>query len=302
MTVRYVLVTPARNEEKYIEKTIRSVISQTILPEKWIIVSDGSTDKTADIVKKYEEDYTFLQLLERKPNDSRNFGSKVFAIQAGVECFQGMGYDFIGVLDADITFEPDFFENVITNLQANDNIGIGGGVVHQKNSEGEWEPFRGSFKWSVSGAMQMFKRECYQSIGGYLPLQKGGVDTIAEVMSRMHGWQVRTFESIELFHHRAMGTAEKSVLEASFRRGIMEYVNGYHPLIQMLRFFTRIPSSPFLLLTLFRTSGYYWALLKKEPMAVPDNVVTYLRKEQLQRLRDSLSFPMISFYFNLQGK
>ena len=293
MTARYVLVTPARNEEKYIEKTICSVISQKILPAKWIIVSDGSTDKTDDIVKKYADDYTFIQLLRRSPNSSRNFGSKVFAIQAGVDCLQDLEYDFIGVMDADISFEPDFFESVIINLQANSKIGIGGGVVHERNSEGEWEPFTGSFEWSVSGAMQMFKSACYESIGGYLPLQRGGIDMIAEVMSRMHGWKVRTFESIRLFHNRTMGTATKSVLEASFRRGIMEYVNGYHPLIQMLRFFTCIPSSPFLLLSLFRTVGYYWALLKKEPMAVPDNVVKYLRKEQLQRLRNSPLFPMI---------
>ena len=293
MTVKYVLVTPARNEEKYIEKTICSVVAQTILPAKWVIVSDGSTDQTNDLVKKYADDHEFLQLLKKEPKGSRNFGSKVFAIQAGVDWLQDLEYDFIGVMDADISFETDFFESVIINLQANSKIGIGGGVVHERNSEGEWEPFTGSFEWSVSGAMQMFKRACYESIGGYLPLQRGGIDMIAEVMSRMNGWQVRTFESIRLFHHRTMGTATKSVLEASFRRGIMEYVNGYHPLIQMLRFFTCIPSSPFLLLSLCRSGGYYWALLKKEPMAVPDNVIKYLRKEQLQRLWDSLSFPMI---------
>lgn len=97
------LITPARNEEAYIVKTIQSLINQTILPKKWIIVSDGSTDRTDDIVKRYEANYDFIQLLRREPDTSRNFASKVYAIQAGFKLLNGIEYDFIGNLDADVS-------------------------------------------------------------------------------------------------------------------------------------------------------------------------------------------------------
>ena len=287
MTVKYVLITPARNEEKYIEKTICSVVSQTILPQRWIIVSDGSTDKTEDIVKKYADDYAFIQLLRRAPKSSRNFGSKVYAIRAGTDCINELEYDFIGIMDADVSFKKNFFEKVIEKLLSNPKLGIGGGVLYELESN-RWVRRIYSYEWSVAGPMQMFRRECYHAIGGYLPLKRGGVDMIAEVMSRMNGWQVQTFPDIKIYHYRITGTAKGNVLAWYFRRGMMEYTNGYHPAFQMVRFFSWILYSPVLIASLYRTAGYFWAFLKHEPLSVPEDIIRYLRKEQMSRIRKRL--------------
>ena len=283
---KYVLITPARNEEQYIEETIRSVLAQTRLPQKWIIVSDGSTDRTNEIVAEYADQHSFLTLLRREPGGGRDFGSKVYAIREGIELVQSLEYDFIGFMDADITFEPGLFESVLGRMQGNHNIGIGGGVICELQSD-QWVPHKSSHSWSVAGAMQMFRRECYEAIGGHIPIKLGGVDMIAEVMVRMKGWRVQTFGDIHIHHHRQMGTASGNLVSAHFRRGKMEYTNGYSLVFQIARFFSGLFSHPVIIASVARSIGYLWALLSRAPLAVPDTVAAYLKKEQNQRLRSS---------------
>ncbi len=287
-TLKYILITPSRNEEKYIEKTIKSVIEQTFLPEKWIIVSDGSTDRTDEIVKHYESKADFIQLLRREPGTGRDFGSKVYAIMEGVRKIpETTDYSFIGVMDSDVSFEPSFFEDVLSKMESNKKIGIGSAVVYEQTS-GKWIPKSYNYEWSASGSMQMFSRQCFEATGGYIPLKRGGVDMIAEVMARMNGWQATTFPDMKIYHHRRMGAEKGSTLYANFRRGMMEYVNGYHPLFQTARFFSWIPLPPFLLAAVFRTSGYLWSMMRREPFAVPLDVAMYLRKEQMMRLKQAV--------------
>ena len=109
----YVIVTPARNEENYIEKTIKSVASQSLLPKKWIIVSDGSTDRTDIIVNEYSNKYDFIHLLRAEDDNKRNFGSKIMAFRAGVKQLTNLEYDFIGNLDADVSFYFNYYENLL---------------------------------------------------------------------------------------------------------------------------------------------------------------------------------------------
>ncbi len=282
---KYVLVTPARNEEQYIEVTLKAVVEQEYPPEKWVIVSDGSTDRTDEIVKSYVQKYPFIQLLRREPGENRNFGSKVYAIREGVSAANNIEYDFIGNLDADISFQPNYFVEILGNFSRDSGLGLAGGAIHEQ-IQGEWLPRKHNRERSVAGAVQFFRREVYESIGGYLPLPRGGVDMIAEVMVRMKGWKVRTLRDIPAFHHRTTGTAEVHFLKANFRRGIMEYTNGYSPLFQAARFFSWMRSSP--LASLYRTAGYLYAMLKGMEYVVPAEVIEYMRKEQMQRLKNSL--------------
>jgi hypothetical protein len=171
----------------------------------------------------------------------------------------------------------------------NPRQGIGGGIIYEKKND-LWLPVFASYKWSVSGTMQMFRRSCYEEINGYKPLKKGGIDTIAEVMARMNGWEVKTFEDIKLFHHRIMGTKKGNKVESNFKRGVLEYSIGYHPLIQILRFFARISSTPFFVASFMRTLGYYYALIKREPLSVSDDIIKFFRDEQMDRLRQKCIF------------
>jgi len=283
MNNSYVIITPARNEEAYIEKTFQSVISQTILPKKWVIVSDGSTDRTDEIVKLYESNYDFIQLLHREPDTSRSFASKVYAIRAGIKQLNGIEYDFIGNLDADVSFEPDYYESVFVKFQENPKLGIAGGELFD-NCGGKYIRQLKSTSWSVGGPVQMFRRKCYEDIGGYIPIKLGCEDAIAEIMARMHGWEVKSFPDIRVMHHRRTGTEKGNILSARFRGGVMDYSLGYSPLFEVARCFLRIIEKPYVIGSLFRICGYCWAFLRRDKQILPDEIVKFFHKEQLDRL------------------
>lgn len=284
MNNSYVLITPARNEEAYIEKTITSVIAQSILPKKWVIVSDGSTDRTDQIVKRYDRAHDFIKLVHREGHVARNFASKVHAIQEGVDRLNRTKYAFLGNLDADVSFEPTYYERVLGEFREDPKLGIAGGILFEP-CHGKWVAQRTSTSWSVSGPIQMFRRQCYEDIGGFIPLKEGGEDAVAEVMARMRGWKVKAFANIPVRHHRNTGTATGSVLCATFRQGKMERRIGYHPLFEIAKCLSRIRERPYLLGSAFRLSGYCWSFLRRERPVLPADVTAYLRGEHLERLK-----------------
>ncbi|MCX7013928.1 MAG: glycosyltransferase family 2 protein [Candidatus Sumerlaeota bacterium] len=279
----YVLVTPARNEERFIGLTIESVVRQTIPPTKWVIVSDGSTDRTEEIAREHAWRHEFIELLARDAPTGRDFASKSHAFAAGLSRLRGVEYAYIGNLDADVSFQEDYFERMLTRFRDNPRLGVCGGLIHE-SKEGEWKRLVVATDWSVAGAVQLFRRECFEQVGGYMPLRRGGIDMLAETSARMHGWIVQTDEGLPVRHHRRAGTASRGPLHASFRRGMMEYTLGYHPVFQAARFLSRLPERPVGLASLARTSGYLWSWLMRQPIEAPADVVRYLRREQLSRL------------------
>ncbi len=296
----YVVITAARNEEAYIEETIKSVISQTVLPRKWVIVSDGSTDRTDEIVSRYTAKYGFVHLVRVKADNNRNFGSKVNAIGAGYEKLADMDYCFLGVLDADVSLERTYYEQVIAKFHDDPRLGIAGGRLFE-DYEGKYILQHSSPLWSVSGPIQMFRRECYEDIGGYSPAKGGGIDAIAEVMARMHGWKVKAFPEIKVLHHRRTGTENRSIWNARFYQGIQDYLLGYHPLFFSLRCLYRIIGRPYLVGSLLMMCGYYWCAFRRPERQVSPEFVKYFRKEQIDRLRSTLNslVRMLGTYVNL---
>lgn len=284
---KYVLVTAARNEEDYIRKTIESVIDQTVLPLIWVIVSDNSTDSTDDIVSEYVNDFPFIHLIKNEGDEIRNFGSKAMAISRAYSYVESLKFDFVGNLDADVTFGPKYFESVISKFDNEEKLGLVGGVRYDLCQSG----FKlvNCSKNSVGGPCQFFRRECFEAIGGYLTLKYGGVDAVAEVSARMLGWQVETFKDICIYHHRKTGGASKSVLRMFFRSGIKEYVIGYHPLFMSLRALFRFKQEPVLLGSMVRIGGFCWAAMRRFERPVSNEFVRFLRMEQLSRLRSVFS-------------
>lgn len=281
--VPYVLITPAHNEEEYIERTIKSVISQTILPSRWVIVSDGSTDGTDDIVAKYAAKHDFIQLVRIDREPTRNFGSAISAINTGYERLKGIKYDFVGNLDADVVLQANYYEAILAKFQANPQLGLAGGIICERS----WDNFHEEFAAadSVPGPVQMFRRTCYEQIGGHPRIGMGGYDTVAEIKARMYGWQVRTFPEIRLLHLRSCGTAKSNILWARYRQGKLEYRLRYHPLFEIAKCFSRIRQKPYLFGSLFRLSGYCYSFLWREQPVVSEDVVRYLRCEQLGKLK-----------------
>lgn len=284
---KYVLVSAARNEEGYIEGTLDSVVSQTCLPEKWIIVSDGSTDKTEAIVLKYCRNHPFIDLIKRSTKDGRNFGSKAAAIAAGYARISVLHFSYVGILDVDVTFEPGYYEAVMERLDSDGELGIAGGLLWD-SCGGTFVQQKLSIHWSVSGPVQMFRRGCFDEIGGYWALREGGIDAAAEVMARMKGWRVRTFPELKVLHHRRTGTEGKRVLRSCVQRGVQDYMLGYHPLFSLMRYVAHFGERPAVLSAVATIWGYFSSLASRKQRVLPCDFVRFLRKEQLGRILGGL--------------
>ncbi|MHB9143655.1 MAG: glycosyltransferase family 2 protein [Paludibacter sp.] len=230
--LKYILVTPAHNEAEYIEGTILSVVNQLALPEKWVIVSDNSSDDTDQIVKNYARKYHFIELLTIRHDFQRSFSSKVNAFNAGLNVIGNIGYDLIGNLDADLTFEKEYFHKIINEFDTDSKLGITGGIISEKINEKY--VCRTTDPNSVAGAVQLFRRDCFLQIGGYEPLPYGGIDSLVEIKARMKGWKVRTCSDIIVFHHRRIGGQNNNIFKTGFKKGLINYSLGYSPFFSII--------------------------------------------------------------------
>lgn len=277
----YVLVTPARNEESFIELTLRSVVNQTCRPLKWVIVSDGSTDRTDQIVGRYAAERPWIELLRMPPRQERHFAGKVNAFNAGYEKLRGLAFEVIGSLDADISFEADYFAFLLRKFVEWPELGVAGTPFCEA---GRQYDYRFTSIEHVSGACQLFRRRCFEDIGGYTPIRIGGVDLVAVTTARMKGWQTRSFTEQQCEHHRLMGTARQSALMVAFKGGRGDYLLGGHPVWEVFRGVYQTTRPPYVLGGLLRLAGFYWALVTGTPKAVSPEFVAFRRKEQMRRL------------------
>jgi len=288
----YVLVTPARNERQLIEGTIRSVIAQTHLPSSWVIVSDGSTDGTDEIVARYAGEHAWIQLLRMPEHADRNFASKAVSFNSGFERLKSSEFDLIANLDADVTFGPDYFEFLVGKFAQMPRLGVAGtpfiydpGRPHSHSYAHRFADLE-----HVSGTCQMFRRQCLEEVGGYLPIKGGGIDWIAVTTARMKGWQTRTFLERTCVHHRKMGTASRTPLRARFQHGQEDYYVGKHPLWQLMRGFFQMKSQPLVLGGLCLILGYFWAMARRVPRQVSQELIAFHRAEEMARIRKILIY------------
>lgn len=287
MKTKYILITPAYNEENYIECTIRSVVEQTITPVLYVIVSDGSTDKTDIIVKQYAKEYNFIRLIRRETGNKPNFSSKVFAFNSGYNEIKSKRYDFLGNLDADVSFNPDYYEKLLSKFNDDEKLGIAGGSI--------WDVFNGKIKKhksmpnSVAGATMMFRKECYHSIGGYIPLEYGGEDSTAEITARSKGWKVITFSDITMYHHKPIFYKNKNAVIRRFNKGRSLCLLGYHPLFLLVSSFYRVGDKPYIIGTFLIILGYIYERVKNKPKILSRDVILFLQNEQITRLKKTIS-------------
>jgi biofilm PGA synthesis N-glycosyltransferase PgaC len=280
--LNYVLITPARNEAAFVELTLKSVVSQTLLPVKWIIVNDGSTDGTAEIVERYASEHSWIELLQMPERRDRNFGGKAIAVDAGRQRVEGLQFDVIGNLDADVSFEPDYFEFLMARFFENPKLGVAGTAFSEENQRYNYE-FVGIEH--VSGMCQMFRRECFEEIGGYRALKSGGIDLIAVLSARAKGWETRTFEEKRFVHHRTQGSA----LHAGFRErlhvGRKDYLIGNHPLWELFRSVYQMKYKPYVVGGLLILAAYLWNWARGMEPTMPAELMALRRVEQLNRLK-----------------
>ncbi|HTV42209.1 MAG TPA: glycosyltransferase family 2 protein [Candidatus Sulfotelmatobacter sp.] len=281
--MNYVLITSARNEESYIGKTLESVVAQTQLPEHWVILDDGSTDRTAEIVEDYVERFPWISLVRREKRPTRHFTGKADAVNCGFSLLETAKFDIVGNLDADISFGPDHFEFLLQKLSADPQLGVAGTAYREENWDSTTDSFEG--ETSVHGACQLFRRSCFRQIGGYVPSPSGGVDWIAVTTARMLGWKTRNFPERRFYHHRRMGTAGRGAIGAKFDYGMKDYYLGGSPLWELFRVIYRLGKPPYILGGIALLFGYTWAALNRVKRPVSPELIRFHRREQMQKLR-----------------
>jgi len=297
--MKYVLITPARNEEAFIRKTLDSMIAQTLLPERWVIVDDGSTDRTAEIVESYAKNHSWIQLIHRPQRSDRNFAGKAHAFNAGFERIRSLPFDVIGNLDADISFERDYFAFLVDKFFEFPGLGVAGTPMEEAN----YQALKDSFynENDVFGACQLFRRACFEEVGGYTPIKWGGIDWVAVRTARLNGWQTRSFHEKLFYHHRQMGATDSNTWKARFDYGRKDYFLGNHPLWQIFRVGFQMMKRPYLLGGLLLLSGYFYSFASRMERPVPPELLKFHRQEQLARLKDLLTRVLRTGQLRLQS-
>jgi glycosyltransferase involved in cell wall biosynthesis len=281
--VKYVLISSARNEAAFIQMTLDSMVAQTQLPERWVIVDDGSTDRTAEIVEPYIKRYPWLMLVRNPRRESRNFAAKANAVNGALAKIQDLDFDVVGNLDADTSFGPDYMEFLMRKLAGDPKLGVVGTPFTQ---DGGYDSTRDSFEGEnyVAGPIQLFRRECWNDIGGYIANPAGGVDWIAVMMARMKGWGVRSFDDKRYHHHRSMGTAGRTDFAAMFSYGEKDYYLGNALVWQLFRVTYRAVKKPYVAGGFALFSGYCWAALRRTKRPISPELVRFHRADQMRKL------------------
>jgi glycosyltransferase involved in cell wall biosynthesis len=282
--MKYVLITPARNEATFIGKTLDSMVAQTVPPQLWVIVDDGSTDRTAEIVQDYAKRFPWMELIRRPQRLDRSFAGKVHAFNAGLERVRSLPFEVIGNLDADLSFEPNYLEFLMRKFAEDPKLGVAGTPFTE---DGGYDTAKDSFEGEnhVAGGCQLFRRQCFQEIGGYIPNRAGGIDWIAVTTARMKGWKTRSYVQKRFHHYRALGTAGKCSVRALFSYGEKDYYLGGSPVWQAFRVAYRMTKQPVLIGGLALLSGYCWAAIRRMERPVSRELMRFHRREQMKKLK-----------------
>jgi hypothetical protein len=195
----------------------------------------------------------------------------------------------VGNLDADVSFEREYFEKLLEKFSRDPQLGLAGGYIYEEEN-GQFRPRRGNNISSVAHAVQLFRRECLEALGGYKPFSWAGADWHAEVSLRMKGWHVESFPELQVDHHRPTGQGF-GLLRYWYRGGVMDFYMGTHPLFELFRLARRCRARPYVLGAVVRFWAFGWAYCKGEKRQVSDEFVDFLRKEQMARLRDYFPWP-----------
>lgn len=277
----YVLITPVRNEEKYIERTIKSVISQTVTPVEWVIVNDGSSDNTRNIIDKYAERHPWIHTIHRGDRGFRKAGGGVIeAFYDGYHSLKSANWNFIVKLDGDLTFGNLYFKICFDHFAVEPSLGIGGGDIYH-DIDGKLILEKNP-TFHVRGATKIYKKECWEAIGGLI--KAPGWDTLDEVKASMLGWKTQSFPDLKVVHHRYTGTAD-GTWKGWVKNGLANYISGYHPLFMVFKCLKRAFQKPAYFIG---ASGLFYGFISGYMKGIPQvedrQLINYLRKQQLNRL------------------
>jgi glycosyltransferase involved in cell wall biosynthesis len=278
--VRYVVITPVRDEGHLIEEMIRSVAEQTLRPSQWIIVDDGSKDDTGPIIDRCAKKYPWITAVHQKDRGFREPGTGVIhAFYYGYGFLSTSDWDFIVKLDGDLMLEPDYFENCLAEFARDPRLGIGGGVVG--HMDGGVMQVEDNPVFHVRGATKIYRRECWDALGGLI--KAPGWDTVDELKANMLGWQTRSFSNFKLLQRRPTG-ATNSTWGNWVKNGRANYITGYHPLFMFAKCAGRVLKKPYVISAAGLMYGFLSCYFIRTPRVPDPALIRYVRRQQLRRL------------------
>ncbi len=277
---RYVIITPVRDEERHLERTIESLLTQSVLPAEWVIVDDGSTDRTGAVIDRYAAQVPWIHAIHRENRGFRKAGGGVVdAFYDGYRSLRCKGWQFIVKLDGDLSFAPDYFEQCFARFRRERCLGIGGGdIYHEVDGQPRLEI---NPAFHVRGATKIYRRACWEAIGGLI--HAAGWDTIDEVKANMLGWKTHSFPELRLIHHRVTGLAD-GLLRDRVKHGVACYISGYHPLFVAAKCISRLTRKPYFLGSAAIAYGFVKGYVTRAPQVQDARIIRYLRGQQLRRL------------------
>jgi glycosyltransferase involved in cell wall biosynthesis len=279
MYKKYAVVTPVKNEEKFLPKTIASVSNQTIKPHKWIIVNDMSTDRTDEIIQQAVLKHQWIVGIESKDFTEHRKAGGESIIDRGIRLLNIEEYDFLSRLDGDISFEADYFERLIHEFEKNCKLGIAGGICYVWDNDKLAEETHPRFH--VRGALKTYRVPCFKGIGG---LEKGlGWDAVDEIKANMLGWQTQSFPDLKVIHHRSTQSFSGR-LKGKRNFGEAAYYLGYHPIFMLLRVLKNMTKKPYFWGGANMLIGFISGYTEKRARIEDPAFVQYIREQQLNKL------------------
>jgi len=280
---RYCIITPCRDEADYARRTLDSVLGQTRPPDLWVIVDDGSTDQTPEILDEYADHYETIRVFHRFDRGARKVGPGVIdAFYHGYRAIESSAFDYIGKLDLDLDLPPRYFEILIDRMEANPRIGTCSGKPYFR-SGGRWISEKCGDENSV-GMTKLYRRRCFEQIGGFV--REVMWDGIDGHRCRMLGWQAVSWDEPDLrFEHlRPMGTSDKGWWTGRRRHGFGQYYMGTSPIYMVASAFYRMTRPPFVVGGLAMLVGYFDAMLRRQSRYEDLEFRRFLRDYQWQCL------------------
>ncbi len=282
--LKYVIITPARNERKNIGRLLNCMIAQSVPPDRWIIVDDHSTDGTREFIQPQLPPFSWIDLVTRPEVRERSFAAKVDCFNAGYERIRGRDFDIVGNVDADVSFGSDYFEFLLKKFEEDPRLGVAGTPFEEDSGYSSvYHSYEG--ERHVAGGCQLFRRRCFEDVGGYFANPRGGIDWIAVTTARMKGWETRSFRDRTFHHHRSLGIGEGSPFAAQFSYGRKDYYLGNHPLWELFRVLYQMSRKPYILGGLTLMGGYFWEATAPGDRPISRELMAFHRKEEMRKLK-----------------
>ncbi len=279
----YLIISPCRNEADFMRKTLDSVVAQSVLPAKWVIVDDGSTDETPDIIAEYIRKYNWISVIRNDDRGKRAVGPGVIeAFYRGYETINANDYDYICKLDMDLILPPDYFKLLMKEMEDNPRLGCFSGKPYYI-SNGEEISEKCGDEMCV-GASKFYRRECFEEIGGFV--REVMWDAIDCHRARFMGWIARSSDAkdIRFIHLRPMGSSEKGILTGRMRHGFGQYYMGSSFIYFMATAVYRMMRPPYIVGGLAMAWGYLKSLLSGADQQSDKTLIKFIRRYQRRAL------------------